>query len=332
MRTENGHREPYRVRIWEIGNELYGGWQIGHCTAEEYAERYDAFRSAMLAVDPDLHLVANGQSLAWNAPLVARKGDRIRSLSLHTLIGSGAKTETDAEAVFRSLMAYTTCYDKELEALRAQAAPTVAEPRIAITELQIFTNVPHLPNNASQAEALFLAGIIHSALRQGSLVELITHSALVNHGGGLRKERERVYANPVHWASHLYGHLPEGRLVRTVTTGETFAADVKGIATTRAAPVLDVVSILSLNGRELCVVAINRDPAEPVTARLLVKGFRPGGRAQVTWVAGDSPMSKNTREAPEAVQLERKEAEVVAGGSDVTFPAHSVSVVRLQAA
>jgi len=40
LRAKNGHPEPYGVKYWEIGNELYGNWQIGHCTAEEYAERH----------------------------------------------------------------------------------------------------------------------------------------------------------------------------------------------------------------------------------------------------------------------------------------------------
>ena len=52
--------------------------------------------------------------------------------------------------------------------------------------------VPHLPTNATQAESLYLSGALHSAMRQGDLVEMFTHSALVNHGGGLKKEREIV--------------------------------------------------------------------------------------------------------------------------------------------
>ena len=151
-RAENGHPEPYDVRFWEIGNEIYGGWQIGHCTAEEYAERYTAFRRAMLAVEPDIQLIANGQTLDWNRPLVERKGDQVRSLSLHTLIGGQAREEQDPEAVYRALMAYTTQYDEQLRQLRHQASTTIADVSIAITELQVFTNVPHLPTNATQTE------------------------------------------------------------------------------------------------------------------------------------------------------------------------------------
>ena len=36
MRVRNGRKEPYRFKHWCIGNEMDGGWQIGHLTAEEY--------------------------------------------------------------------------------------------------------------------------------------------------------------------------------------------------------------------------------------------------------------------------------------------------------
>ncbi len=329
MRAENGHPEPYDVRYWEIGNELYGAWQIGHCTPEEYAERYEAFRKAMLAVDPGLLLIANGQSLAWNAPLVERKGGIVRSLSLHTLTGGGARRQTDAEAVFRALMGYTATYDLLLQALREQAARTVPDPRIAITELQVFTNVPHLPTNATQTESLFLAGVLHSALRQGDLVELVTHSALVNHGGGLRKERETVYPNPVHWVSHLYGNLPEAALVRTATSGETFDAEVEGLLKVTGAPLLDAVGALSQDGGSLILLAINRDPSRSIEAAVQVEGFTPAAIAGAQTVAGEGYMSRNTYDHPDAVSLERSEVQVEGPTFKVTFPPHSITALTL---
>ncbi|MGC2718700.1 MAG: hypothetical protein WA209_03875, partial [Candidatus Acidiferrales bacterium] len=36
LRRKNGHSEPYGVRFWGLGNEVYGNWQIGHKNAEDY--------------------------------------------------------------------------------------------------------------------------------------------------------------------------------------------------------------------------------------------------------------------------------------------------------
>ena len=35
-RRANGGREPYRVKLWCLGNEMDGPWQTGHRTADEY--------------------------------------------------------------------------------------------------------------------------------------------------------------------------------------------------------------------------------------------------------------------------------------------------------
>ena len=158
-------------------------------------------------------------------------------------------------------------------------------------------------------------------------VEMITHSALVNHGGGLRKEREFVYANPVHWVSHLYGNLPEASLVRTETFGETFRTGVEGISKMADAPLLDAVGALSADGARLILLAINRDPSRAVEATVVVHGFAPGPEAEAQTVAGEGYMAKNTRENPDAVRLERSRLPVAGPEFRVTFAPHSVTAV-----
>lgn len=330
MRMANGHPEPYGVRYWEVGNELYGRWQVGHCTPEEYAERYDAFQKAMLAADPDILLIANGQSLDWNKPLVERKGKDVRSMSLHTLIGDRARTETDPEKVYWGLMAYTAEYDQHLQALLAQAEASSCDAKIAITELQVFTNVPHLPTNASQTESLFLAGILHSALRQGDRVEMITHSALVNHGGGLRKQRERVFANPVHWVSHLYGNLPKARLVATHTLGETFAADLKGVAQGTHFPLVDAVAVLSDNQEVLVVLMINRHPVELREVTIELSDFEPLEQGELQSISGAGYMAQNTLSDSMAVQIETSTVEVPGAQFSLSLLPHSVNALTLR--
>ena len=83
LRAEHGNPEPYPIRYWEIGNEIYGGkegsgkdclpwgWEDGWtCDGREYvegigdgAERREgflAFREAMRAVDPEIEVGAVG--------------------------------------------------------------------------------------------------------------------------------------------------------------------------------------------------------------------------------------------------------------------------------
>ncbi len=60
LRAANGHAEPYGVKLWDIGNEMYGFWQIGHTYLRYYALKHNAFAKAMRKADPSLTLIACG--------------------------------------------------------------------------------------------------------------------------------------------------------------------------------------------------------------------------------------------------------------------------------
>lgn len=60
LRAANGHREPYNVKWWGIGNEMYGQWQLGHMYIDHYIIKHNMFAKAMRDVDPSIILVASG--------------------------------------------------------------------------------------------------------------------------------------------------------------------------------------------------------------------------------------------------------------------------------
>jgi alpha-N-arabinofuranosidase len=60
QRAKNGHPEPYRVKFWNIGNEPYGAWQLGHTDLIYYTQKHNEFAKAMRAVDPSITLLASG--------------------------------------------------------------------------------------------------------------------------------------------------------------------------------------------------------------------------------------------------------------------------------
>lgn len=59
-RAANGRKQPYKVKYWNIGNEMYGHWQRGHMSREHYIEKHNMFADAMRKVDPSIYIVAPG--------------------------------------------------------------------------------------------------------------------------------------------------------------------------------------------------------------------------------------------------------------------------------
>jgi len=60
MRAANGHPEPYNVKFWNIGNEMWGDWQYGYMPLAQYQVKHNLFAKAMRKVDPSIILIADG--------------------------------------------------------------------------------------------------------------------------------------------------------------------------------------------------------------------------------------------------------------------------------
>lgn len=62
LRRKNGFQEPFGIKVWCLGNEMDGPWQICHKTAEEYGRVAREAAKLMKRVDPAIELVACGSS------------------------------------------------------------------------------------------------------------------------------------------------------------------------------------------------------------------------------------------------------------------------------
>jgi alpha-N-arabinofuranosidase len=95
-RAANGHPEPYRVKHWSIGNEIWGyPFESGNTNTEGYATYYVPMAKAMRAVDPRIQITAVGtfDNLSaqgdWNEPLLRKAWEQIDLLSLHHYYPTG---------------------------------------------------------------------------------------------------------------------------------------------------------------------------------------------------------------------------------------------------
>ncbi|MCL2057998.1 MAG: alpha-N-arabinofuranosidase [Oscillospiraceae bacterium] len=90
LRIKNGYREPHNIKLWCLGNEMDGPWQICHKTAEEYARAACETAKVMKWVDPDIELVACGSSNShmatypqWEATVLDHTYDIVDYISMH---------------------------------------------------------------------------------------------------------------------------------------------------------------------------------------------------------------------------------------------------------
>ncbi|PLS31419.1 alpha-L-arabinofuranosidase [Bifidobacterium margollesii] len=89
-RRANGADEPFNIRMWCLGNEMDGDWQLGHLNAEDYAKKARMTALGMRQIDPDLELVACGSSShempafgEWEETVLTHTFDLIDFISCH---------------------------------------------------------------------------------------------------------------------------------------------------------------------------------------------------------------------------------------------------------
>jgi alpha-N-arabinofuranosidase len=59
-RAANGHPEPWGIKYWNVGNEMYGHWQLGHMSLDQYTIKHNLFADAMRKVDPSIYIIVPG--------------------------------------------------------------------------------------------------------------------------------------------------------------------------------------------------------------------------------------------------------------------------------
>ena len=95
MRIANGRRDPLDIKLWCLGNEMDGPWQMGHKTALEYGRIANESAKMMKWVDPSIELVVCGSSGYdmptfgdWELTVLDECYDNIDYVSLHRYYGN----------------------------------------------------------------------------------------------------------------------------------------------------------------------------------------------------------------------------------------------------
>lgn len=90
LRIRHGSKDPHNIKVWCLGNEMDGPWQIGHKTPEEYGRLAYETGKAMKMFDPSLQLVSCGSSNTgmptfpkWELETLQHTYDVVDFLSLH---------------------------------------------------------------------------------------------------------------------------------------------------------------------------------------------------------------------------------------------------------
>ncbi|MGO4694842.1 alpha-L-arabinofuranosidase C-terminal domain-containing protein [Paenibacillus sp. 2TAB26] len=336
MRAANGNPEPYNVRYWEIGNEVWGQWQVGTCSADQFARRTVSFAEAMKATDPSIVLLACGHfEQEWNKTVLDLAGEHFDYLTLHLYHGYGPfgmNQNTPSEDRYKAIAAYPEFtrhhITKTTEHILANAKHS--HVKLAITEYNTMyypnTIRKGLPNEHTLGAAVANAANLNEMIRCSDMVHIGSFSDLVNGwlGGCIRvgdyyadqycgKEPGwsglplTVFGTPTYEVMKLYANCDVRHLVHATADCGNFA--VPSLRETpislEALPDLDVVAGTNSGRTSITVFIVNRSLNE-VKATLDLQNFEASEETILYEITGDSYDDINSVFEPERIISKKK--------------------------
>ncbi|WP_345545222.1 alpha-N-arabinofuranosidase [Microbacterium jejuense] len=290
-RAANGTAQPHDVRLWCLGNELDGPWQLGHKSAEQYAHVAANAAAAMRMFDPALELVAVGSSNAdmpsygaWEETVLDRTIELVDYISCHIYFYESDDLGEFLRSADR-LDAFLEGVDAVIRRVRDRH-PSARDVRISLDEWNVWNfrayddikdarDFEHAPRLLEQeytvADAVVVGSLLQSILAHCDIVAIAAIAQLVNVIGPIRAEPDGTA-----WRQTIF--YPFASAARSA--GHT----VHSTKTTGAAEVVATVTA-SADRATARVHLTNRSTTSPAVVEVDLSSLAPTGvvHAELLW-------------------------------------------------
>ncbi|MGB7134920.1 MAG: alpha-L-arabinofuranosidase C-terminal domain-containing protein [Acidobacteriaceae bacterium] len=325
--------------LWELGNELWGSWNLGYPTLDQLAARTLAFSRAVRAADPQARLIATGADpdgfRQWNATQLGNPADTFNYLSAHFVVTNTEVQLPHASADFIDAAAFALPIELgrrlEEEQQKIDSVPAFAkQAHVAFTEWLFIGNRPGTPSFTNMGGAVDTAGFLNMLMRHAAIVPISDMTGIMEFAG-IWKKRGQVYAAPGYWALRMYSTARASRPVAVETQSGSYSVQhgVGRLPDIGNVPYLDVVAALNEAGDRLTLFCVNRSLDTDIPSEIRIDGFAADKSAQVQTLRGDNIGEGNDEDDPDRV-IPTQTSEAISGGAlRHVFPRESVTVVTL---
>ena len=330
LRAENGHPEPYGIRYWDIGNEIFGDWEIGHSSAEDYADRYLEFYHAMKAKDESIVFMVCGgdgddRSQEWNETLRRKIGASMDALCLHMYALKSMNGEKhDNRDVNYTVTGSVKKYEEILrESYQLMNGKSEKKILTAVTEYNLGTIVDSYREQTLEA-AVFNAGMLNMFMRNSEKILMCNYSDLVNGwpGGCIVSKNGDAFGTGNYYVLKMYSESGIDKIceVRTDSPVYSTTGKIGNVEPLEDVPFVDLVAGRDKNGN-LVLFAVNRSLDE----EFCVVTEKRYGEAEVTEICSEKTSDMNSPENMCMIPRTRMEE---ASEKGIIIRPHSVNRIR----
>ena len=334
---------PYGVKLWCLGNEMDGEWQLGHVPADQYAIRAQQAAKMMKDVDSEVEVVACGSCtvdaktyMEWDQTVLDYLGDMADYISLHRYVGNHEDNTPEYLAVTASI-------DQQIEEMDAVCQYVQAKRRskrrayLCFDEWNVWYKnhevdgegkvAPHLIEEVYNLEdALVVAGFLNSFIRHADSVKIANIAQIVNVIAPLLTRGDELLVQPIFYPFEMFTKRRDGIALQTAVEGPTYTIDKYGdIAFIDASSILD--------GDTLQVFATNRNLTESAALTIDLADRDIKSFVDAELLSGIDPKAINTFDQPDnVVANDFSDVKIVDGKAVLELPPLSVCAMTLKLA
>ncbi len=348
LRIKNGAKDPFGIKVWCLGNEMDGPWQMGHKTAYEYGRIANESAKMMKWVDPSIELVACGSAAhdmptygSWEYEMLNECYENVDYVSLHRYYGNPTH---DTPGFLARSMDLDDFIKEVIAICDAVGGKKHSKKKLNLSfdEWNVWYHsneqdkevwkqdkwgraLPLLEDVYNFEDALLIGAMIITFLRNADRVKIACMAQLVNviapimtrNGGG-------VWAQTIYWPLMHASKYGRGTALRPLVSSPVY--DCRDYD---AVPVVDATAVMDDEGN-VTVFALNRDMAEDVEFSCDLRAFGNLKIEEHIVLHHDDVKAVNTEAAPDEVAPVQADKGILdAGHYTVALPALSWNVIRL---
>ncbi len=348
MRIRNGAKEPFGIKLWCIGNEMDGPWQMGHKTAYEYGRAANEAAKMMKWVDPTIEVVACGSSNHeistfgyWEDTMLSECYDQVDYVSLHRYYGNPTNDTPGFLARSMDLDEFIKTVVSICDAVGGRKKSR-KKINLSFDEWNVWYHsaeqdkevwkqdkwgraLPLLEDVYNFEDALLAGSILITFLRNADRVKVACLAQLVNviapimtrNGGG-------AWAQTIYYPLMHASKYGRGTALRPIVKSPTYdCADYDQV------PVVDATATVSDEG-DVTIFAVNRDMSEDACFTCDLRAFGDLKLAEHIELHHDDVKAVNTEENPDNVApVVKHDGKLDGGRLEIPLRSLSWNVIRL---
>ena len=347
LRIKNGAKDPLNIKLWCLGNEMDGPWQMGHKTAFEYGRTANEAAKVMKWVDPSIEVVVCGSSGhemptygSWELQVLDECYDNVDYVSLHRYYGNPTN---DTPGFLARAMDLDDFIREVVSICDAVAGKKHSKRKLMLSfdEWNIWYHsnqhdqevwkadkwgraLPLLEDIYNFEDALLAGTILIAFIKNADRVKVACLAQLVNviapimtrNGGG-------VWAQTIFWPMMHASRFGRGTALRPIIDSPVYdCSDFEKV------PLVDAAAVLNDDGG-LTIFAVNRDMKDDISLACDLRAFGDLKPVEHIVLHHDDVKAVNTEDDPDQVSpVKARKPKLDGGRASIKLPALSWNVIR----